>query len=132
MKNKAILRCMLAGAVAISAASPAFAQTALGGSKPQQNKIGGAAKPAPVVGGATIHTPSPAVSPKPAATVAITKPGSPGGTPTPGTLGTSTPGQTISAANSRLNPPPTIQPKSTKSANLKCASGACTARGAKP
>ena len=122
MMNKAIVRCMLAGTLAISVASPVFAQTALGGSKTPQNKIGGAAKPAPVIGGATIHT----APPKPGPTVATTKPGSPGGTPAAGTLGTT-------AGASRPNPPPPTTPnKGNKTANLKCASGACTTRGGKP
>ena len=49
----------------------------------QQNKIGGVAKPAPVIGGAAIHTPPPPTPPKPV--VNFAKPASPGVTPTANT-----------------------------------------------
>ena len=63
--NTPTIRLILATAfgIAVATAAPALAQSTLGGAKPQQNKIGGVAKPAPVVGGAVIHTPTP---PKPA------------------------------------------------------------------
>jgi hypothetical protein len=128
MKNEAILRCMLAGALAISVASPTFAQSTLGGAKTPQNKIGGAAKAAPVVGGANLRTSSPPAPPKPGVTATATKPGS-----APASPGIMPSGQTHAAGNVRPNPPAVTSPnRSATIANLKCASGACTARGGKP
>ena len=122
---------LLVGTLGLAISDAASAQSTLGGAKNPQYKIGGAAKPAPVVGGATIHTPP--APPKPGPTVATIKPGSVGGTPAAGTLGTTAPGQTNTAGNSRPNPPPVTPPnKGAKTANLKCASGACTTRGGKP
>lgn len=118
---------LLVGAFGLAISDSTFAQSTLGGAKTPQNKIGGAAKPAPVIGGATIHTPSPAVSPKPAPIAATTKPSS------PGAIGTTTTVTTQTAGNVRPNPLPVAPPnRGAAVANLKCASGACTARGGKP
>jgi hypothetical protein len=127
MNATMMMKWMLAAAV--TSASPALAQSTLGGAKPQQNKIGGVAKPAPVVGGAVIHTPSPPTPPKPGAVVNTVKPVSPGVT---------TPGMTSNAAlnqppGPRPNPPVAPKPAGpVVTSNLKCASGACTSRGPKP
>jgi hypothetical protein len=129
MNNQA-MKWILAGALGIALASPAYAQTTLGGAKQQQNKIGGVAKPAPSVGGAVIHTPSPPTPPKPGLVVNTTKPTSPG---------VVTPSTTSSAALSqppgpRPNPPVNT-PKpggAVVTSNLKCANGACTSKGPKP
>jgi hypothetical protein len=126
--NTQTIRLMLAAALGLSLASPAFAQSTLGGAKTQQNKIGGVAKPAPVVGGAVIHTPPPPNPPKPV--VGTIKPTSPGAT---------TPNLTSNAA---LNPPPGPRPNppvtppnkggTVVTSNLKCANGVCTSKGPKP
>jgi hypothetical protein len=105
----------------IASVAPADAQSTLGGAKTQQNKIGGVAKPAPVIGGAAIHTPPPN-PPKPV--VNIAKPASPGVTPTANTAAL---GQ---APGPRPNPPNKGGPVVTS--NLKCASGACASKGSKP
>ena len=99
MKTQTI-RLLVAGALGIAfvGAPPALAQTTLGGAKTQQNKIGGVAKPAPVVGGAVIHTPPPPPPPKPM--VNTFKPAAPG---------VVTPNATTSAA---LGQPPGPRPNS--------------------
>jgi hypothetical protein len=126
MNNNA-MKWILAGAIGVSLAAAASvqAQSTLGGAKPQQNKIGGVAKPAPVIGGANTDAPAPnSLKSGPVANVA--KPS----TSTPGSPGTSTPsGPTIS--NTRPNPQP-IQGKGTSVANLKCSGGACTSKGPRP
>ena len=128
MTIRTMAAVLLLGALGLAISDSSFAQSTLGGAKTPQNKIGGAAKPTPVLGGATAHTPSPPAPPKPGLTVTATKPGS-----TPGSLGTMTSGQTHTAGNVRPNPSPvTPQTKGATIANLKCASGACTARGGKP
>ena len=123
--NNATLKWMAIGALGIFVANvaPADAQSTLGGAKTQQNKLGGVAKPAPVIGGAAIHTPPP-TPPKP--DVNIAKPASPGVTPTANTLG--------QAPGPRPNPPVTAPNKGgpVVTSNLKCASGACTSKGPKP
>jgi hypothetical protein len=124
--NIPMIRLTLAAAFGIAIASPAFAQSTLGGAKPQQNKIGGVAKPAPVVGGAVTHTPSPPTPPKPGPVVNTVKPVSPGAT---------TPGMTSNAAITQRPNPPVTAPKPTGAvvtSNLKCANGACTSKGPKP
>jgi hypothetical protein len=94
---------MLAGAlsVGIMSLSPAAAQSALGGAKLQQNKIGGVAKPAPIVGGANTHA---TVAPKPPVPVVVSR----SAPPTPGAVGGVAPaGQQPSgraAGNARVNP----------------------------
>jgi hypothetical protein len=118
---------ILAGAlsVALAAAASVQAQTTLGGAKNQQNKIGGVAKPAPVVGGAVIHTPPPPPPPKPV--VNTFKPASPG---------IVAPNTTTSAALGQPPGPrpnlPITPPKPVVTSNLKCANGVCTTRGPKP
>jgi hypothetical protein len=129
--NGTTMKWMLLGTLGIFIANgaPADAQSTLGGAKTQQNKIGGVAKPAPVIGGAAIHTPPP-TPPKPV--VNIAKPGS-SGTPTPGTTGNTAAamGQT---PGPRPNPPVTPPNKggAVVTSNLKCASGACASKGPKP
>jgi len=129
MNNKAMIGWMLAGALGIASASPAAAQSTIGGAKTQQNKIGGVAKPPPVIGGAT-HTPAP-LPPKPAPVVGIAKPASPG-TATPGAAGAATPA--LTARSLRPNPPVTPPNKggTVVTSNLKCASGACSTGAPKP
>ena len=116
---------LLAGSIAFAGASPALAQTTLGGAKTQQNKIGGVAKPAPVVGGAVIHTPPPPPPPKPM--VSTFKPASPG-VVAPSTTTSAAPGQ---PPGPRPNPP-VVAPKPVVTSNLKCANGVCILRGVKP
>jgi hypothetical protein len=126
--NKTTTRLMLtvAFSVAIAGVPQADAQSTLGGVKPQQNKIGGVAKPAPVVGGATVHayTPTP---PKPAPVVGTVKPGSTGVAPT----------TTVNALGQTSAPHPSPIATSKKSgavvtSNMKCSGGACTSVVPKP
>jgi hypothetical protein len=120
-----VLVCVLG--LATIGLSPACAQNALGGAKTQQNKLGGVAKPAPAIGGATkmVSPPSP---PKPGPVIGMTKPNSPG-TPAPGSTGNAM-GQTAGTPTS--NPPVTAANKGGQvgASSLKCANGACTSRGA--
>jgi hypothetical protein len=129
--NNATMKWMVVAALGlfIADAAPLAAQSTLGGAKTQQNKIGGVTKPAPVIGGAAIHTPPPPTPPKPV--VGMVKPASPG-TPTPGALGAMPPGPTAGAPrpNPLVTPPNKSGPAVTS--NLKCAAGACTSRGPKP
>jgi hypothetical protein len=115
--------------LAISNVPSVDAQTTLGGSKPQQNKIGGVAKPAPVVGGATAHAYS-SPPPKPVSVVGTIRPVSPGGV-TPPTTTANALGQ---ASGPRPNPPITTSKKSgaVVTSNMKCAGGVCTSRVPKP
>jgi hypothetical protein len=137
MNDSATIKWMLVCVLGIAAIglSSASAQSTLGGPKTPQNKIGGVAKPAPVIGGATIHTPTPPTPPKPGPVAGLAKPNSLTGTPTPGSTGSApTPGQTSAAT--KQNPPVTPPNKGktvvTASQNLKCGSGACTSKGPKP
>jgi len=118
--NNTTMKWMFLGALGIFIAgvAPAQAQSTLGGAKTQQNKIGGVAKPAPVIGGATIHTPPP-TPPKPVVNVA--KPASPGVTPTASTAAL---GQ---APSPRPNPPVTPPNKSgpVVTSNVRCSSDTC-------
>ena len=118
--NNTTMKWMLTGALGIFIASvvPVQAQSTLGGAKTQQNKIGGVAKPAPVIGGAAIHTPPP-TPPKPV--VNIAKPASPGVTPTANTAAL---GQ---APGPRPNPPVTPPNKSgpVVTSNVRCSSDTC-------
>ena len=133
MTHGAIITSVLAGAfvVAVAGASPAVAQSTLGGARTPQNKIGGAAKPPPVIGGATIHTTTPPNPPKPGPVVGMSKQGTTGG----GTLtsgGNGTPA-TASLPSGPSKPNPPVTPPKTSNmvvstSNLKCASGACVAR----
>ena len=128
MNDSATIKWMLVCVLGIAAIglSSASAQSTLGGPKTPQNKIGGVAKPAPVIGGATIHTPTPPTPPKPGPVAGLAKPNSSSGTPTPG--------PTSGAA--KPNPPYTPPNKGgtvvTATQNLKCGSGACTSKGPKP
>ena len=125
MKNTTI-RLMLTAALglAIAHAPSAFAQSTLGGAKPQQNKIGGVAKPAPSLGGAALHAPPP--PPKPNPVIGTVKPASTGVTPT----------TTANALGQTPHPtPPITTPKkgsAVVTSNMKCAAGACTSRVPKP
>jgi hypothetical protein len=137
MNNSATIKWILAGALGIAAIglSSASAQSTLGGPKTPQNKIGGVAKTAPVIGGATIHTPTPPTPPKPGPIAGLAKPNSLTGTPTPGSTGSApTPVQTSGAT--KQNPPVTPPNKGktvvTASSTPKCASGACLPKGPKP
>jgi hypothetical protein len=128
MDARTTKRLTLAAAVGITLAiaSPAWSQTTLGGAKTQQNKIGGVAKPAPVVGGTAVHTPSPPPPPKPAVVNAV-KP-----------VGTVTPSTTSAGLSQPPGPrpnPPVTPPKpggAVVTSNLKCANGVCTSKGPKP
>jgi hypothetical protein len=127
-KTTTLIRLTLTAALGIAVAdvSQVQAQSTLGGARPQQSKIGGVAKPAPVVGGATVHAYSPPKPPGPIINFA-NKPGTP-------KTGTTTP-SALAATNSRPPNAPVITPipnKNGKVANLKCVSGACMSRGAKP
>jgi hypothetical protein len=119
---------MLTVAFGIAAANvpSAHAQSTLGGVKQQQSKIGGVAKPAPVLGGTTVHTASPLNPPKPAPVVGSVKPATPGVTPpaTANTLGQAP----------HPTPPVTTTKKSgaVVTNNMKCANGACTSAVPKP
>jgi hypothetical protein len=100
---------MLLGAFAIGFSDPSSAQTALGGAaKTKQSTVGGAAKPGPVVGGATT-------------------PGSVGGAPKQNSTGGA-------KQTAKPNPPPAPPNKGgpVVTSNLKCAAGACAAKGTKP
>jgi len=132
MNSATTIRLMLVGSlgIALASTSSALAQSTLGGAKAQQNKIGGVAKPAPVVGGAMIHTPAPPNPPKPGPVANTVKPTSPGVT-SPGL-----------SSNAALNPPPGPKPNppvtppnkggTVVTSNLKCANGACASKGPKP
>jgi hypothetical protein len=124
MNNQAMIRLLFAGAVGLSIAgiSPAYAQSTLGGAKTQQNKIGGVAKPAPVVGGSTIHTPPPG-PPKTGAVANVAKPATGAITPPPAAATNTRPNAAV------MTPLPD---KDGKVANLKCVSGACMSKGPKP
>lgn len=130
MNNTTLKRmAIVAVGLFIAGVIPADAQSTLGGAKTQQNKIGGVAKPPPVIGGATIRTLPPPTPPKPGPVVNIARPAS---------TGMVTPSTTANAAalgqaphpNPALTPPNRGGPGMTS--NLKCASGACTSRGPKP
>jgi hypothetical protein len=123
MNKTTIIQLMLAGALGLSLAgvSPVFGQSTLGGVKPQQNKIGGTAKPPPVLGGATVHPSSP-TPPKPGPVVNLAKPGP---TVTPPNAGA-----TNTRPNAAVMTP--LPDKDGKVANLKCVSGACMSKGPKP
>jgi hypothetical protein len=117
---------MSIGALSASVACPSLAQNALGGpAKTKQNAIGGASKPAPVIGGATASTAAPR---KPATFGSVNKQGSIGSTATP--LGNATaPGPT--GATSKQTAPVTPSNRDTvvtTSSNLKCAAGACATK----
>ncbi len=129
--NNTTIGLMLTAALGLAIADvpSVYAQTTLGGAKPQQGKIGGVAKPAPVVGGATVHAYAPPPPPKPPGPVVnlANKPGMP-------KPGATTP-SALAATNTRVPNAPVMMPmpnKDGKVANLKCVSGACMSRGTKP
>jgi hypothetical protein len=133
MNDKAMigwtLACVLA--VAVGTIPEACAQSTLGGAKTQQVRIGGAAKPPPVIGG-SIKPITPPTPPKPHPVVGIVRPNSLAVTP-PAIGNATTPGPT--PATTRQNPlvtPPNKGKTFTASSNLKCASGACASRGPRP
>jgi hypothetical protein len=129
--NNTTRQWMAIGALGIFIASvaPADAQSTLGGAKTQQNKIGGVAKPAPVIGGATIHTPSPPTPPKPGPVVNIARPGS---------TGVVTPNANAAAMGQTPGPrpsPPVTPPNkggAAAASNVKCSSDTCGPKGQKP
>ena len=130
MKNTTMIRLMLAGVLGIAAANipSAYGQSTLGGAKQQQNKIGGVAKPAPTLGGATVHTSTPPAPKPPGPTVnQASKPGSTG-TPTPTT--------TANALGQAPQPTPPVATSKKSGAvvtnNMKCSGGACTSVVPKP
>ncbi len=141
MKNgpmvAAILLGMLPGALAIGFTHSSSAQTALGGAtKTKPSVVGGAAKPGPVIGGATKPLPTAGVTKPP--TVGMMKQGSISGTGSTGsgtppnlTANTTTPGSTGGATKPPVTPPNKGGPVVTTS-NLKCAAGACVAKGTRP
>ena len=102
IKTGWMLAGMLGIAVTIMSCSWAAAQSALGGARLQQNKIGGVAKPAPVVGGANTHA---TITPKPPSPMIVGRPAS----PMPGAVGGIVPAGQASAAqaagNARVNSP---------------------------
>lgn len=134
MKNKTMMRMMVLlisiGTVALTVARPSLAQNALGGpAKTKQSAIGGASKPAPVIGG-TAASASTVV--KPAALGGVTKPAV--GAVSGGSIGSGTAGLTAGAAKQN---PSVVAPNKgativTTSSNLKCGGGACVARGTRP
>jgi len=136
MKNRTMVAAFVLGALAVGVSDSASAQSAIGGpAKTKMNTVGGAAKPAPAVGGATTPKPTSVVA-KPNTVGGVTKQSSVIGTPTAGSnAGAMTPSST--GATAKQNPPVTPPKKNkpvvlTTSTNLKCASGACVAKGTKP
>jgi hypothetical protein len=131
MKNSPTIRMMVLGisigAFTASVAYPSLAQNALGGpAKTKQNAIGGASKPAPVIGGAT---PSTAAPTKPATVGSMNRRNATAGTATP--IGNATaPGPTgaTSKQTAPVTPPNKGSTVVTTSSNLKCAAGACVAK----
>ncbi len=130
MNTNTMVKLVLTAAlsVAIASVSSAYAQSTLGGAKQQQNKIGGVAKPAPTLGGAVVHTPSPS-APKPPAP-AVNLAGKPGST------GTATPTTTANAQGQAPQATPTATTSKKSGAvvtnNMKCSGGACTSVVPKP
>jgi hypothetical protein len=130
MTTRAMVMAFLLGALFTAVSHPGLAQNALGGAvKTKQSTVGGIAKPAPVVGGAA--TPA-AVGTKPASIGGVAKPGSVA--PTPGSPGIAT----NAAGSSTAKQTPPVSPPNkggavvTTSSSLKCAAGACVAKGTKP
>ena len=136
MKNKAMIRMMVLvisiGTLSLTVARPSLAQNGIGGpAKTKQNAIGGASKPAPVIGGTAIS--APAVT-KPAVVGSMTKPASGVGAGKGGSIGNATAGLTAAAAKQSppVNAPNKATTVVTTSSNLKCGGGACVARVTKP
>jgi len=129
MKTRAMVTAFLFGAVSMAVSLPSLAQSALGGAtKTKQSTVGGVAKQGPAIGGAATPT---TVGTKPASLGGVSKPGSV--TSTPGAPGIATNTAGITA---KQNPPLTPAGKGasivTTTTNMKCAAGACIAKGAKP
>ena len=123
MKNMAAVM-LLVGACAIGLSYPSAAQNAVGGAtKTKQSTLGGAAKPGPVIGGATTQS-SVGGTPKQNPIVGTAKQSSIGSAITPSTTG----------GAARQNPPvvPPNKGGPVVTSNLKCAAGACVAKGTKP
>src|SRR5579863_2045097 len=140
MKNRTMVAAFVLGALAVGVSDSASAQSAIGGpAKTKMNTVGGAAKPAPALGGAKTPKPTPVVATpvvvKPNIVGGVTKQSSVIGTPTPlSNASAMTPSST--GATAKQNPPVTPPKKSkpvvvTTSTNLKCAAGACVAKGTK-
>ena len=131
MKSSAILRLTLLvmslGVFTTAVSHPSLAQNALGGpAKTKQSAIGGASKPAPVIGGATT---SPSTVTKPAAVSGVTKPMSAGAVTGSSIGNPTTPRPTVGPVKQSL---PASQPNkggTVVTSNLKCGGGACVARG---
>jgi hypothetical protein len=136
MKIRALAAAILVGTLALAVSDTGFAQSTLGGAKQQQNKIGGVAKPPPVVGGAIAHTALPPNPPKPAPVVNLANkpgaltPGSSVGSTGPSNLSGQTAGNT--APHPPFTPPGKGSAVVSTSSNLKCAGGACASKGVKP
>jgi hypothetical protein len=124
MKNNAMVTVMLLGACAMAFSYPSAAQNAVGGAtKTKQSTLGGAAKPGPVIGGATTQSPV-GGAPKQNPIGGTAKQSSIGSAITQGTTGGAV----------RQNPPvvPPNKGGPVVTSNLKCATGACVAKGTKP
>jgi hypothetical protein len=122
MKN--MVTVMLLGACAIGLSYPSAAQNAVGGAtKAKPSTLGGAAKPGPMIGGATTQSPV-GGTPKQNPIVGTAKQSSIGSAITPSTTG----------GAARQNPPvvPPNKGGPVVTSNLKCATGACVAKGTKP
>jgi hypothetical protein len=137
MKNGAkvavIVLGILPGIFTIGFSHPSSAQTAIGGpTKPKQSTLGGAATPAPVIGGATKQGPVVGTA-KLTSVGGPPKQGSVGGTATPGSTGSATT-STSTGGIAKQNPPvgPPNKGGPVVTSNLKCAAGACVAKGKKP
>jgi hypothetical protein len=140
MKIRAIVTASLFSALSIAFSTPGLTQTAVGGAtKMKPNTVGGMAKPAPALGGAT-----PSVGTKPATIGNAIKPSPAVGTPTAGSTGNATAtgasgnaaAQGAAASAARQNLAATAPNKGKTvvgtTSNLKCGGGACVVRGAKP
>jgi hypothetical protein len=124
MKNNAMVTVMLLGACAMAFSCPSAAQNAVGGAtKGKQSTLGGAAKPTPVIGGATTQSPV-GGAPKQNPIGGAAKQSSIGSAIAPTTTG----------GAARQNPPvvPPNKGGPVVTSNLKCAAGACVAKETKP
>jgi hypothetical protein len=137
MKNGAMVAVIVLGifpgVFAIGFSHSASAQNALGGpTKPKQSTLGGAATPGPAIGGAPKQATVGSTT-KQSSIGGVTKQGSVGGSPTPGSTGSATT-PTSTAGMTKQNPPvaPPNKGGPVVTSNLKCAAGACVAKGKKP
>jgi len=126
MKITTMAMILLFATLAVSASQPGLAQNAVGGAtKTKQNTVGGVAKPGPVLGGAS--TPA-LVSTKPGV-VGMTKPN-----PVTSMPAATSNAASLTGSTAKPNPPATPPNKGGAVAtfsNLKCATGACVAKGGK-